>query len=273
MKISLGSSCSPRSSRSCSSYALPSAIAFWKIVGLEVTPVTASSSIIRASPPWCTRLRERLSIQTLCPSADSWCSRELPMVGPFESLDFPQTEHVPLASPELGGQERANQVGGQLGADDLRPEAEHVHVVVLDALVCGVHVVADRGADTRQLARGDRCADAGAADEHATLGGAAEDRLSDLACLIGVVDAHGVCIRAKVDDVVAELGELFENTLAKLDAAMIERDRHLHMRVTLPGWTTCSSGVSSDSSSESTRFGAQRLRSPATQRRGCPPPT
>jgi hypothetical protein len=46
-------------------------IAFWKIVGLVVTPTTASSLIIRSSPPLFSSRRERKSIQTLCPSSES----------------------------------------------------------------------------------------------------------------------------------------------------------------------------------------------------------
>ena len=46
----------------------------------------------------------------------------------------------------------------------------------------------DRRADTRKLARGNRGADAGAADEDAALGLAGEDRLADLARLDRVVD-------------------------------------------------------------------------------------
>ena len=41
----------PWSSRSCSSYALPCEIAFWKMVGFEVVPSAASSRIIRSSSP------------------------------------------------------------------------------------------------------------------------------------------------------------------------------------------------------------------------------
>ncbi len=39
-------------------------MAFWKIVGLDVTPVTASSSIIRFSSPVLSHSRESESIQT-----------------------------------------------------------------------------------------------------------------------------------------------------------------------------------------------------------------
>jgi len=58
-KISFGSVSRSSSSFSCSSYAVPCEIAFWKIVGFEVTPTTASSFIIRASSPSWSMSRER----------------------------------------------------------------------------------------------------------------------------------------------------------------------------------------------------------------------
>jgi hypothetical protein len=58
-KISFGSRSSASTSRSWSSYASPAAIAFWKIVGLDVTPTTASSRIIRASSPERSMSRDR----------------------------------------------------------------------------------------------------------------------------------------------------------------------------------------------------------------------
>ena len=49
----------------CASYASPSDRALAKMVGFEVTPVTASSRTMRASSPPRRRSRERKSIQTL----------------------------------------------------------------------------------------------------------------------------------------------------------------------------------------------------------------
>src|SRR6476646_1991651 len=218
------------------------------MVGLEVTPVTASSSIIRASSPCCTRSRERKSIQTLWPSADSWCRRESGMGCPFQVLDHLEAFHVSLSFPEFRGEERADEVGCELGADDVRAEAEHVHIVVLDPLMGGVDVVADGGADARKLAGGDRGADAGTTDEHATVGLAADDRPAELARLYRVVHADRIGIGAEVDDVVTERRELLEHTFAESDASVVERDRHSHVRATLPRWTTPSSGASSGSS-------------------------
>src|SRR5919108_2399786 len=176
-----------RSSRSWSSYASPCEIAFWKIVGFEVTPTTASSRIIRASSPECRSWRERKSIQTLWPWSASWCSGLFSGIGQslLHLLDLLQSSDVALAAVEAGEQERADEVRGELRAHDVGAHAEDVHVVVLDALVCGVDVVANRGADPRHLAGGDRRADPRAADEDRALGVAAPDRLADLAGLVG----------------------------------------------------------------------------------------
>ena len=128
-----------------------------------------------------------------------WSYRALSSSATFSNLLY-----VALAAVEPGGEKGADEVDGELGADHLRAQAEHVHVVVLDALVRGVDVVADRGADARELAGGDRGADARAADEDPALGVAALDRLAQLARLVRVVDPLGVRVGAEVDDPVAE---------------------------------------------------------------------
>src|ERR1051325_11522125 len=131
------------------------------MVGVEVTPTTASSSIIRASSPLLSMCRERKSIQTLCPSADSWCNLDS-AIGflPFHLFDLLKSAHVALAAVEAGAEEGSCQLGGQFFPHDLRSEAEHVHVVVLYPLVRRICVVADRCADARNLVRGDGGADA-----------------------------------------------------------------------------------------------------------------
>ncbi len=75
VKMSCGSSKpSASSSRIWSSYIDPSAIAFWKIVGLLVIPVTLSSAIMRCSSPDVSRSRLMKSSQTDCPCSPSRCS-------------------------------------------------------------------------------------------------------------------------------------------------------------------------------------------------------
>ena len=60
------------------SYAEPRDRALPKMLGFEVTPTTASSAIARARPPDSIKSRDRKSIQTLWPSAES-CSRRVIM--------------------------------------------------------------------------------------------------------------------------------------------------------------------------------------------------
>jgi transketolase len=98
-------------------------------------------------------------------------------------------------------------------------------------LVRGIDVVADRRTNSRQLAGRDRSADPGAADEHAALCVAAEDRFTELTRLVGVVDALGVGVGAEIDNVVS--GKRFENRVSEMDASVVEGDRDFH-RGTVP---------------------------------------
>src|SRR5918999_1312801 len=107
---------------------------------------------------------------------------------PFQFLDLLQPTHVASPAVEFRIEEGSSQLGCELLADDLRADAEHVHVVVLDTLVRRVRVVARRGANTGEFAGGDRRANARAADQDTTLGSARFDRLADLPRLVRIVD-------------------------------------------------------------------------------------
>ena len=78
------------------------------------------------------------------------------MTSPFHLLDLLQSLDITLATVEACREEGSHELPGELPADDLRAEAEHVHVVVLDALMRGVGVVTDRRADPGDLAGGER---------------------------------------------------------------------------------------------------------------------
>jgi hypothetical protein len=127
----------------------------------------------------------------------------------FHLFDLAKPGDVALASVEGRLQVCLDELTRERRPDDLRSEAEHVHVVVLDALVRAVDVVADRRADACQLAGGDRRADARAADEDASLGSPVLDHLTELTRLVRVVDPHRVGIGAEVDHVVHD--ERLEN--------------------------------------------------------------
>src|SRR5215217_7332757 len=227
-KISRGSSTSSRQARSWSSYASPSASAFWKIVGFEVTPTTASSSIIRFSSPVSTSGRESVSNQTDWPRSLSSCRRDLlTFHAPFHLGHLFEALRIPrLLRVEPRADERGDELARERRPHDLRPEAEHVHVVVLDALVRAVGVVADRGADAEDLAGGDRGTNARAADEDPALGLALPDHLAELAGLVGVVAAERGGVGSEVADLVPR--ERIEHRPPEMDAAVVERHRDLH---------------------------------------------
>src|SRR3954471_17653270 len=135
-KIFDGSSVSSSSFFRSSSYASPDESAFWKIVGFDVTPETASSSIIRASSPVWMRSRESVSNHTACPRFASSCNRESATTHhPFQLRDLDKARDVALAAVEGRIEKRRHELPRQRRADDLGAEAENVHVVVLDALV------------------------------------------------------------------------------------------------------------------------------------------
>src|SRR2546423_9833233 len=197
------------------------------MVGFEVTPTTASSLIIRASFPVSSMSRETKSLQTLWPSADSLCRFESGTGHrPFHVFDLLESLQVTIATVEMWPEEGGDQIFGKRRPHDLGAEAEDVHVVVLDALMGRVDVVANGGADPGELAGGDRGAHTRSADEHTTLGVPAEDRLAEFARLVRIVDPDGVGIGSQVHQLMP--GKRLEDGVTKTDAAVVECNRHLH---------------------------------------------
>ena len=131
-------------------------------------------------------------------------------------------------SVETCRKKRAHEIGGETRAYHLRAEADDIHVVVLDSLVRGVHVVADRCPDPGDRARGDRGADTGAADEHATLGLSVLDRRAELGSFHRVVDPHCVVVGAEVDDLVSVVAQRLEDRVPEMDASVVERHGNFH---------------------------------------------
>ena len=145
----------------------------------------------------------------------------------LDRLDLAQAADVPLLAGELGGQEGADHLARQRRADHARAQAQHVHVVVLDALVPRVGVVRAGGADARELAARHGHARARAADHHGPLGAALADRVGARARRVGVVDGVGG-VRAEVDRLVAGLADHLEHDLLEREPGVVERARDPH---------------------------------------------
>src|SRR6478609_238621 len=145
----------------------------------------------------------------------------------FQRRDLGQPPLVALLMGEPGAQEEPHQLPRQLDADHPRAEDQDVHVVVLDALMGGVAVVAQPGADAGQLVRRHRRPDAAAAEEHAALHRAAEHRARHHRGDIRIV--HRLrAVGAEIDDLMAERAERWDQRLLELESRVVRAEGDLH---------------------------------------------
>jgi hypothetical protein len=103
---------------------------------------------------------------------------------------------------------------------------------VFDALVCGVGIVADAGADTRNPVRGHRRADAAAAQDDAAVRAALAQRRADRRGVVGVVN-RGAAVRPDVEHVRSVREERLEAFL-QLEAGVIRSDSDSHLNSPVP---------------------------------------
>ncbi len=110
---------------------------------------------------------------------------------------------------KLRSEKGMNALARDLDSDDTGAEHQHIHVVMLDALVGGVSVMTDAGANAANFVSGDAGADAAAADEDAAFGLAVENCAPDFFGVIGIVGWRGrIC--TDVDYLVTLLFEIFD---------------------------------------------------------------
>ena len=107
------------------------------------------------------------------------------------------------------------------------PEDEHVHVVVLDALVRRVGVVAQPGADAGHPVRRHRRAHAAAAHDDAAVGAVPAQGGADRLGVVGVVDRL-VAARPDVEHLAVLGGEERLHRLLEIEAGVIGPNRDAH---------------------------------------------
>ncbi len=122
---------------------------------------------------------------------------------------------------------RPHELDRQLRPDNAGAERQHVHVVVLHALVRRVGVVTHGRADARHLVRGDRRADAAAAEDDPSLGRAVDNAQADGFGEIRIIDRLLVK-RALVDHLVAQAQQLVHDRPLDRESAVIRTDRYAH---------------------------------------------
>lgn len=132
-----------------------------------------------------------------------------------------------LVAAEPRGKKCINQRLRQRRANDSGTETQHIHVVVLHALPRGVRVVAHRGANAGELARGDRRARAAAADHNAALGPRAEHSLGHNPGNVGVVD-RGSGAGTDIEDLVTPAGQIGRKIAFHLKSGVIGANCNPH---------------------------------------------
>ena len=74
-----------------------------------------------------------------------------------------------VGAAESGGKECSDQFPGERMADHEAPEADHVQIVVFDALVRRKDFMNQAGPHPHHFVRDDRCSNATSADSHAAI--------------------------------------------------------------------------------------------------------
>src|SRR5579859_5063376 len=130
-------------------------------------------------------------------------------VSGLDSQDFFEAaSEAFFVDDEFGLDECVDQFEGEGGADNSCAENDDVHIVVFNALMGGVGVVAHAGADAGDLVGGDADTYAGAADENAARGVARLDGETYALGEVGIV-VFGLDFEcAEIEDLMAALSEI-----------------------------------------------------------------
>src|SRR6516162_2803585 len=124
-------------------------------------------------------------------------------------------------------QERLNQLVGEFDTDDTTAEHQHVHVIVLNALVRRIGVVAQSGADPGNPVGGHRRANAAPAEQDAAHGPLLAQGSTHGLSIIGIVHRIGA-VGAQVEDLAMLRGQEDFHRLLKCKSRVIRTYRDAH---------------------------------------------
>src|SRR5438874_6488020 len=134
---------------------------------------------------------------------------------------------MPLFVRECRAHVVVDQFLRQCYSDDSRSQHQHVHVVVLDTLVCRIGVVTQAGAHSGNFVCGYGSSYSAAADQDGAIHGAVEDALAHCLGVIGIVDWIGA-VGAKIDDFVTLFAQVCRDLLLQRKSGMVGADADLH---------------------------------------------
>src|SRR5580765_1108807 len=94
---------------------------------------------------------------------------------------------MPLLVRETRSEESLHQVFGQFHANDARTEHQHVHIVMFDALMCRIAVMANRSTNAYEFICRDACTDAASANQNAAIRFSIKHRSAHRFCEVWIV--------------------------------------------------------------------------------------
>lgn len=129
---------------------------------------------------------------------------------------------------ELRPKERDDELGGERWSDDARSQRQHVHLIVLHALMRRECVVAERRSNANEFVRRHRRADATAAQQHAAFGATIENGARNAFGEIRVVVTLDDFERTAIQCLVSGATNGVENYLLERKAGVISTHRDDH---------------------------------------------
>lgn len=171
----------------------------------------------------------------------------------FQIRNFGQTATMTLRSAESRGEKRLNQFPGECVTNDEAPEADHVQIVVLNALVRRKGFMNQTGPNPRHFVRGDRRPHTASTDGHAALHLSAGHRAGQWHDKIRIIVISIQSAVAELDYLMASPAQLsdklflqFKSPMVGGEADTLARSRQSRQRLithsfndvppTPPGW-------------------------------------
>jgi len=146
----------------------------------------------------------------------------------FEGFHLGETPYVTRLAGKLCGKIAVHEIECYIRPDDARPEHEDVHIVVLNALLRRVVVMAHRSAYAFEFVGGDGNTDAAAANQNAAIRLAALHLLCNQGGKIGIIVGLPRLMRPNIGDVVPALFEVFHRALLHVIAGVVGSDYNFH---------------------------------------------
>lgn len=147
----------------------------------------------------------------------------------FDDFNLGVTPDMPFFMGFVSGvQKGGDQLLRQRRTDNPAAEADHVHVVVFNALMSRIRIVHQRGIDAGDLVGSDARADAAPADDDAAFGAAIYDMLRDRFGKIRIINGDVGGGGSNINDVMLMIVQVIYQNLFEGKSCVIAADGEFH---------------------------------------------